>query len=393
VIRAVRVVVTGLVATYPVGGVAWDYLQYLQGFDALGCEVVYLEDTGQWFYDPAARTFTPDARAGAAYLAAALQQLLPGRAQRWAVRSADGTLVGLDEASVARACAGADLFLNLSGACWLRDAYRGARVTAYVDTDPCYSQAKLAATDAGVADRAVARSAALIREHDVFFTLGEHVGQPDCTVPTAGITWLPTRQPVFLPNWPVTPPPDAGAFTTVLSWSINPTPPVVGGRSYGGKDVEFARFVDLPRRTADRLEAAISGDAPRERLVAAGWSVIEAHSVSATLDDYRRYLQGSRGEWSVAKNAYVATRSGWFSTRSAAYLASGRPAVIEETGFSAHVPTGPGLRAFSTPDEAVAALDAVRADHGAACEHARAVAERCFRAEDVCARLLADAGL
>ena len=95
----------------------------------------------------------------------------------------------------------------------------------------------------------------------------------------------------------------------------------------------------------------------------------------------------------MAKNAYVATRSGWFSTRSAAYLASGRPAVIEETGFSAHVPTGPGLRAFSTPDEAVAALDAVRADHGAACEHARAVAERCFRAEDVCARLLADAGL
>ena len=392
-IRAVRVVVTGLVATYPVGGVAWDYLQYLQGFDALGCEVVYLEDTGQWFYDPAARTFTPDARAGAAYLAAALQQLLPGRAQPWAVRSADGTLVGLDEASVARACAGADLFLNLSGACWLRDAYRGARVTAYVDTDPCYSQAKLAATEAGVADRAVARSAALIREHDVFFTLGEHVGQPDCPVPTAGITWLPTRQPVFLPNWPATPPPDAGAFTTVPPWSINPTPPVVGGRSYGGEAGDFARFVDRPRRTADRLEAAISCDAPRERLVAAGWSVIEAHSVSATLDDYRRYLQRSRGEWSVAKNAYVATRSGWFSTRSAAYLASGRPAVIEETGFSAHVPTGPGLRAFSTPDEAVAALDAVRADHGAACEHARAVAERCFRAEDVCARLLADAGL
>ena len=170
-------------------------------------------------------------------------------------------------------------------------------------------------------------------------------------------------------------------------------PPVVGGRSYGGKDVEFARFIDLPGRTPERLEAAISGDAPRERLVAAGWSVIEARTVSATLDDYRRYLQRSRGEWSVAKNAYVATRSGWFSTRSAAYLASGRPAVLEETGFSAHVPTGPGLHAFSTPDDAVAALDSVRADYPAACEHGRALAEQCFRAEDVCARLLADAGL
>jgi len=389
----VRVVVTGLVATYPVGGVAWDYLQYLQGFDALGCEVIYLEDTGQWFYDPAARTFTPDARAGAAYLASALRQLLPRAGERWAVRSTDGTLLGLDETEVTRACAGADLFLNLSGACWLRDGYRGARVTAYVDTDPCYSQAKLAATDAGVADRAAARSADLIRKHDVFFTLGEDVGHPDCGVPTAGLTWLPTRQPVFLSNWPVTSPPATGAFTTVLSWSINPTPPVVGGRSYGGKDVEFARFLDLPSRTPERLEAAISGDAPRDRLAAAGWSVVDAHGVSATLDDYRRYLQRSRGEWSVAKNAYVATRSGWFSTRSAVYLASGRPAVLQDTGFSSHVTTGPGLRAFSTPEEAVAALAAVRADYAAACEHARAVAEACFRAEDVCARLLADAGL
>src|SRR5262249_62314824 len=185
--------------------------------------------------------------------------LLPRAGERWAVRSADGTLLGLDEAAVTRACASADLFLNLSGACWLREGCRGARVTAYVDTDPCYSQAKLAVTDAGVADRAVARSASLIRKHDVFFTLGEHVGQPDCAVPTAGLTWLPTRQPVFLSNWPVTSPPTIGAFTTVLSWSINPTPPVVGGRSYRGEDVESARFLGLPRRTPHRIEAGIPG--------------------------------------------------------------------------------------------------------------------------------------
>src|SRR5262249_27125170 len=153
------------------------------------------------------------------------------------------------------------------------------------------------------------------------------------------------------------------------------TPPVVGGRSYGGKDVEFARFLDLPWHTPERLEAAISGDAPRERLVAAGWAGVDAHGISATLDDYRRYIQGSRGEWSVAKNAYVATRSGWFSTRSAVYLASGRPAVLQDTGFSAHVPTGPGLRAFSTPEEAVEALAAGRADYAAACGPARAGAE------------------
>ncbi len=384
--------VTGLVATYPVGGVAWDYLQYVQGFAALGCEVTYLEDTGQWFYDPHAETFTPQGDRGAAYLAAGLRVLLPDRTPPWAVRRPDGSLIGLDEAALGRACAGADLFLNLSGSCWLREPYRAARVAAYVDTDPCYSQAKLAAVDAGIADEATARSAFLIRAHDVFFTLGEHIGQPDCTIPTGGLTWLPTRQPVVLSDWPVTDGADDGAFTTVLSWSINPTPPVVEGRSYGGKDVEFARFLDLPRRIREPLEAAISGAAPRERLAAAGWLVTDARTVSATLDDYRRYLQRSRGELSVAKEAYVATRSGWFSTRSAVYLASARPAILQDTGFSAHLPCGPGLHAFTTAEEAVAALAAVRADYRTACAHARAVAEECFRAEDVCRRLLADAG-
>src|SRR5215470_6200781 len=167
-----RVVVTGLVATYPVGGVAWDYLQYVQGFRALGCDVYYLEDTGQWVYDPAAQTFTPDVSANARFLGDALVSLDPALAGRWAVRGADGRYHGLSESEVARVCAGADLFLNVSGSCWLREPYRAARVAAYVDTDPCYSQAKLAAVEAGTADEDVAYSVDLIRRHDVFFTLG-----------------------------------------------------------------------------------------------------------------------------------------------------------------------------------------------------------------------------
>ena len=388
-----RVVVTGLVATYPVGGVAWDYLQYVEGFARLGCEVLYLEDTGQWFYDPARTTFTPDATTGARWLADAIARVAPSCVRRWAVRAPDGAWHGLDGVAVARACAGADLLLNLSGACWLRPAYRAARVTAYVDTDPGYSQAKLAAADAGTADAAAAESAALIRAHDVFFTLGEHVGADDCLVPTAGLLWRPTRQPIVLDAWPVVPPPDDGAFTTVLSWKIEPSPPVFGGRTYGGKDVELLRFLSLPRRTPEPLELAISGDAPRARLAEAGWRVVDGHAVSSTLDAYRGYLQASRGECAVAKNVYVATRSGWFSTRSAAYLASGRPVVVQDTGFPAHVPCGPGLHAFTTIDEAADALASVRRGYADACAHARHVAERCFAAEDVCARLLADAGV
>ena len=387
-----RVVVTGLVATYPVGGVAWDYLQYVLGFHALGCEVYYLEDTGRWVYDPAEQTFVPDVRANAGYLARALAQLDPALAGCWSVRASDGSYHGLDAAAVARACAGADLFLNVSGACWLRDEYRTARVAAYLDSDPCYSQAKLAAVDAGETDPEVVRSAGLIRRHDVFFTLGEHIGAEDCLIPTCGLTWLPTRQPIHLPSWPVTPG-GGGPFTTVMSWAIEPTAPVVGGRAFGGKDVEFLRFLDLPSRTSETLEVALSGNAPRARITAAGWRLRDPRPVSATLDDYRAYLQGSRGELSVAKNAYVATRSGWFSTRSAAYLACGRPVVLEDTGFSRHVATGPGLHAFTTAEEAVDALAAVRRDHAAACAHARAVAEAEFAAERVLARLLSDAGL
>jgi hypothetical protein len=387
-----RVIVTGLVATYPVGGVAWDYLQYVAGFRALGCEVYYLEDTGQWLYDPAAETFTEDAGGNVRFLADALATIDPGMAEQWSLRGPDGVYHGLDARTVERSCAGADLFLNLSGSCWLREAYRGARVKAYVDTDPAYSQAKLAAVDAGTADEAVRYSVDLIRRHDVFFTLGEAVGTPDCIIPTGGIRWLPTRQPIALSLWPARAAPE-GAFTTVMSWKIEPLPPMLDGRVYGGKDVELARFMQLPSRTSETLEMAIAGAAPRAEIEAAGWRLRDAGHVSATMASYRDYLLASRGELSVAKNAYVATRSGWFSTRSAAYLACGKPVVVQDTGFRPYVPTGPGLHAFSTADEAVAALAAIRGDYARACRHAREVAETCFDAARVCARLIADAGL
>ena len=339
-----------------------------------------------------AQTFIADVRANARYLHDALASLEPALARRWSLRAPDGTYHGLDEPAVARACAAADLFLNLSGACWLRDAYRAARVKAYVDTDPGYSQARMAAVDAGVADESIRFSVNLIRQHDVFFTLGEEIGRPGCPIPTGGCTWHPTRQPIVLANWPVRAAPD-GPFTTVMSWKIEPTPPSLGGRIYGGKDVEFERFMDLPSRTPETLEVALAGAAPRERIVAGGWRLRDARGVSATMAAYRDYLLASRGECSIAKNAYVALRSGWFSTRTAAYLACGKPAVVQETGWSAHVRPGPGLHAFTTAAEAVAALASVRADYARACRHAREVAEAYFRAEEVCARLLADAGL
>lgn len=389
-VPAVRVVVTGLIATYPVGGVTWDYLQYVHGLAALGHAVTYLEDTGQWVYSPRLQTFTQDATENLTYLAAALER---GRARvPWAFRDPHGVVHGLDQAALRRVCREADLFLNVSGSGWLRDEYRGRGVHAYVDTDPCYSQAKLAAADAGSADAGVRESAAMIRSHDVFFSFAENLGRPDCAIPTAGLRWHPTRHPIVLDDWPESPPPVGGAYTTVMSWKIDVTPPVIDGRVYGGKDVELAKLIALPRRTTARLEIALSGAAPRDELTANGWTLRDAREVSADPDVYRSYLAGSRGELSVAKEAYVATRSGWFSTRSASYLASGRPVVVQDTGLAAHHPVGGAILLFDDLAGAAAALAEVERDHARRCRDARALAAETFAAERVLGRLLADTG-
>jgi len=388
----VRIVVTGLIATYPVGGVAWDYVQYVHGLAALGHDVTYLEDTGQWVYSPAQQTFTAEYADNLAHLRRVLRRD-DGGVHPFAFRDPSGALHGMSEEELRRHCREADLFLNVSGCCWLRDEYRGRGVAAYIDTDPCYSQAKLAAADAGTADEHVAYSAAMIRRHDVFFSFAESIGAPACAIPTAGIAWHPTRHPIVLSDWPAAPPPADGPFSTVMSWKIDVTSPVVGGRVYGGKDVEFPLIRDLPGRTAVPLEVAVAGAAPREDLQFAGWRVIDARDVSATPRAYQEYLAASRGELSVAKEAYVATGSGWFSTRSASYLATGRPVVVQDTGLGAHVPVGDAILTFRDRDGARVALEEAQHDHARRCRTAREIAATTFDSGRILRRLLTDAGL
>lgn len=387
-----RIVVTGLVATYPMGGVAWDYLAYVDGFRRLGCEVLYLEDTGQWVYDPARQTFTDDVTDNVRYLVDALRTI-GAPEDAFAVRAPDGTSYGVSQQAVAKFCRSADLFLNVSGCCWLRDEYRGARCIAYLDSDPGYTQAKLLAKERGYATKDDLFSADLIHHHDRFLTFAENMGRPGCLVPSAGLVWIPTRQPVVLEHWPYHFDPGAERFTTVMSWKTDISLPMIDGVRYGGKDVEFGRFLDMPQRTPVRLEVAIAGPAPLDRLRGYGWHVVSARERSATMDSYRLYLRQARGEWSVAKNVYVALSTGWFSCRSAVFLALGKPVVVQDTGWSRYYPTGHGLFSFETFEQAAAALEAVDADYERHCEAARAVAEREFAAEKVLDKLLADCGL
>jgi hypothetical protein len=388
-----RVVVTGLIATYPLGGVAWDYLAYVSGFRQLGCEVLYLEDTGQWLYDPRRQTFTDDVGFGIDYLTHTLALARGCTPLSWALRAPDGSHHGRERAAVIEFCRRADLFLNVSGSCWLREEYRDARCIAYLDTDPGYTQAKLAAADDGIATADDLFSVRLIRAHQRFFTLAENIGESDCSLPHCGLTWIPTRQPLVIEDWPFTFTPEAQAFSTVMSWKIDVTPPTLGGVSYGGKNDSFTNFLDMPARSTVALEVAVSGAAPTALLQKHGWQVVDGHIHSHTPDVYRDYLRCSRGEWSIAKQAYVALRSGWFSTRSVAYLALGKPVVVQDTGWSRQLPTGDGLFAFDTVEQAAEALTAIESAYLHHCDASRSIAEREFAAGVVLRKLLADAGL
>jgi hypothetical protein len=377
-----RIIVTGLVGQFAFGGVAWDYLQYVEGFRRLGHDVVYLEDTENWPYNAIQQTYTADCTANVAYLRAVMERF--GFDGRWIYRNCpDSTYHGMTEAETRAVCAHADLFVNVSGCGWLRPEYAAIPKKIFIDSDPLFTQVALLHPNRQARDRTLA--------HTVHFTFAENIGGPDCRIPDAGIRWLPTRQPIILDWWPVAATTPRDVFTTVMNW--NSYKPVEhDGTTWGQKNVELERFIELPRHTPQKLELACGqGGQPARalgRLRQCGWEIVDPDLCVPDPWRYREYLSTSKGEWSVAKEGYVKSRSGWFSCRSACYLALGRPCVLQDTGWSHIYPTGNGLWAFQNMDEAVAGLAAVNADYAAQGAAARRVAENMFDASRVLGELL-----
>lgn len=370
-----RILVTGLAATYPFGGVFWDYMQYVLGFLKMGHEVLYIEDTGKWCYDPVAGTFVEDGRRNAEYLAKHLELLEPTLKERWFYRDATGRTYGRRWEDVKSFCKEADLFLHISASCWMREEYFGVKRVAFIDSDPMYTQASVPGYINNTIEQEERSRVEMLREHHVFFTFAENIGAEDCRIPTEIFRWIPTRQPIVMESFEkhrVSVPQRRRILTTVASWEPAEGGPVVNGVQYKGKSAEFERFLDLPSRSVIPLELAMSGRAPKERLQAHGWKMVEAYPVSSDPWVYRDYLACSLGEWSVAKNAYVASLSGWFSCRSACYMALGVPVVLQETGFSKILPTGKGILPFSTIEEAAQAIESLASNPQ---EHADAALE------------------
>lgn len=384
-----KAVVTGMIATYPVGGVAWDYGQYLLGLEKLGFEVYYLEDTAWQTYQPIKGEYGADPGYGVQFLNKTLSELSPTLKHRWHFRAMDGRTYGIESGRMSRIIAEADLFLNISGGTVLRDEYMINQCKIFIDTDPGWNHfVNFPKWDnnPGWEDTHGWRA------HDHFFTYAENIGLPGCNLPLLGVNWLPTRPPVIVDKWCPLPP--AQKWTTIMTWKNFSQPIEYQGQQYGTKEVEFEKIQTLPQLFNAKFEVAVGGNSPpKQYLQTLGWSIVDSVKQSMTLDLYRTYIQQSRGEFSVAKNVYVATHSGWFSCRSVCYLAASRPVVVQDTGFSDFIPTGAGLFAFNNIDEARLALAKVEQNYAKHQQAAFGIARKYFDSDKVIGKMLKDVGI
>jgi len=379
-----RIVVAGYVVRGPLAGPTWHHLQYVLGLQDLGHDVWYLEDSMDYpfCYDPSKGRTDVDARYGLGYTARVFGRA--GVGERWAYYDAHdgGRWHGPAADRMRSICSSADLLINVSGINPMRPWLAGIPRRVFVDTDPVFTQIDI------LQDPEQRRFA---ESHNVFFTFAESFGQPGCAVPDDGLPWQPTRQPVVLREWQPAPPRPEGPYTTVMLWDSYDRRHW-NGRAWGMKSEEMEHFLAMPARCGRRFELALGGGtAPSETLEELGWRLHNPLAVTSDPWDYQDFMRRSKAEFSVAKHGYVASRSGWFSERSCGYLASGRPVVVQDTGFSAFLPTGHGLLAFTSVDEAVAAVAEVDQRYEHHCRAARELVAEHFEAGAVLARMIESA--
>jgi hypothetical protein len=369
------------------GGSAWVRMSWAEALRALGFEVLFVEQIAA--ADCVDATGRPADFAASANAAAfrRVTEAFGFAGDAALVCPDDGRVLGMERDELLDRLDAAELLVNISGHLRWRPALERVPRRVFVDLDPGYTQIW----------HASGGEAAGLEGHELHFTVGANVGTPACDLPTGGIEWRAVRQPVVLDRW--SQPGDRSqfsGFTTVASWRGAYGRPVWEGRSYGLKAHEFRRYAALPGTTglpfalALDIHPADAHDAGRLR--AAGWTLLDPALVN-DIEDFRRFVRCSGAEFSAAQGVYVETRSGWFSDRTVRYLASGRPALVQDTGFSDGLPVGEGLLSFRTPAEACAGAHAIVEDYERHCAAARAVAERCFAPAAALAPLLDATGL
>ncbi len=381
-----RIIVAGLVGRYPWGGVTWCSLMYLLGLRALGHDVYYLEDTRECNFDPEINSPATDCNYALRYINEALAPF--ALADRWRYIDFLEKGYGIGDQQWQQICKSADLLIVLSGGVWKwRDEYLSIPKKVFIDSDPGFTQFSIEAAGRS-AERTgdVGWYVEFLRQYDHLFTFGANIGAHGNTIPTCGLDWILTTQPVMTDLWRPGNLPARQVWTTVMTWQIESFENIGGN-----KDQEFLKILNLSRRcqektTGPALEIAVNG--PRQFLSDNGWRCTDAMAISADLWRYHNYITSSRGEFSVAKHTYVVTNSGWFSDRTACYLSAGKPAVVQETGLSSWLPTGEGLLTWSTEDEAIDCLLQAEKDYSRHGKAARDLALEYLACEKVLPTLL-----
>jgi hypothetical protein len=367
------------------GGSTWARLQWVLGFRKLGWKVLYLDRIDpSSCTDEAGNPCPPAHSAALRYFVKVMEGF--GLGSDCALVSDDGDVVHGPERGELLERLGASAFLmNVMGYVRDEDILSAANRRIFLDIDPGFGQMW---RNHGLAD--------IFQGHDDHVTIGENIGQEGCTIPTCGLSWITAPQPVVLDEWPW----QRGVpqrYTSVVSWRGAYGPVEHEGSTYGLRVHEFRKFAGLPRQSRSKFEIALDIDLADARdlqiLRDCGWTVTNPRAMAGDPWRYRSYIQGSRGEFTVAKNMYVESRSGWFSDRTMCYLASGRPAIVQDTGFTQRYPAGEGLIAFSNLEEAARALESVEKDYERHSKAARRLAETHFASEVVIGRLLERLGV
>ena len=379
-----RIVLASWMVRYPLGGnLSWA-LQWLVGFQRLGHDVYFVERSGyaDSCFDPVRNTMSDDCSHGLAVVSRLLER--HGLGERWCYLDADGTYHGMQKEQVARLFVATDVFIDMGAHGSWRVEAEPAPLSVLVEAEPGFTQIRM--------ERRLAAGEP-IDKYDHYFSVGQSIGTSLTTAPTGGRNWKTVLNPIvpdlFEPGHPA----PGAPFTTVMNWRAH-DPIEWQGEVLGQKDVEFEKFIGLPRLTREPLEIAVTGrDVPRERLLEHGWRLRDAHETTLTMDGYLSFIAASAGEFGVAKQVFVAPRTGWFSDRSAAYLASGRPVVLQDTGFSAHLPCGEGLFAVHDAESAAAAIEEIAADFPRHSAAARAIAREVLDARIVLPRMLEEIGV
>jgi hypothetical protein len=378
-----QILVSGMIAADPhQGGATWAVLQYLLGFRRLGHEVLFVEQCAESDLEPEGSPLERS-RNASYFRSVSAEHGLDGNAAL--LLAGTEQTVGIAYPRLLEMARRADLLVNISGILTDERLVADIPVRAYLDLDPAFNQFwQMSGIDMRFGG------------HTHYVTVGQAIGSADCPVPDCGLEWIPTVPPVVLEEWPRAGQISQDALTTVGNWraygSIEHD-----GVNYGQKVHSLRQFISLPTRThvCFLLAMTIHPDEKKDlqALAENGWELVDANQVAGTPSDYRRFLAGSRAEIGIAKSGYVLSRCGWFSDRSACYLASGRPVIAQETGFSRFLPTGEGLFSFQTEDDALAAIGELEHDYARHAQAARALAEDHFDSDVVLEGLLEKVGL